>query len=208
MLLALCFQASRSSPVQTEKLPTFQQYHVARVYRGKPALPVFTTQEEREFRTQIRRQVAKGPNFAGHYTVVTWGCGTQCTSFAVVDATTGQIFFHAQHETVSDVFYNLDSRLLVTDYCIGAEKTCTRKFWEWIGKETKLITKSTVDATGGPPEGFVMPHHSKLTGSSSEERSFEMKKGKHPDEQIIGAPKHACRIGRSAVNRRSAPAGT
>ena len=35
-----------------------------------------------------------------------------------------------------------------------------------------------------------------------------MKKGKHTEEQIIGALKQACRIGKSAVSPRSAPAGT
>jgi hypothetical protein len=115
ILSALFSQASSSSAAQVEKPPTFQQYRVAQIYRGKTAMPVFTTRQEREFRTQIRRQAAKGPNFAGHYTLVTWGCGTQCTSFVIVDARTGRILSRAQRENAASPFCNLDSRLMVTE---------------------------------------------------------------------------------------------
>ncbi len=30
----------------------------------------------------------RGPRFAGHYTVVTWGCGTERRMLAIVDAGT------------------------------------------------------------------------------------------------------------------------
>ena len=43
------------------------------------------------YRTKLRDGAARGPNFAGTYTVVTWGCGTSCQILAVVDARTGQL---------------------------------------------------------------------------------------------------------------------
>jgi hypothetical protein len=43
------------------------------------------------FRTALSRAAAGGPNFAGHFTVVTWGCGTACQVTAVVDAVTGAL---------------------------------------------------------------------------------------------------------------------
>jgi hypothetical protein len=43
------------------------------------------------YRTKLREGAARGPNFAGRYTVVTWGCGTGCQILAVVDARTGQL---------------------------------------------------------------------------------------------------------------------
>jgi hypothetical protein len=33
-----------------------------------------------------------GPNFAGHYIVVQWGCGTSCVMMVIVDALTGKIY--------------------------------------------------------------------------------------------------------------------
>jgi hypothetical protein len=43
------------------------------------------------FRAEIRKGAAKGPNFAGHYTVVRWGCGSDCLQIAIVDARTGKV---------------------------------------------------------------------------------------------------------------------
>lgn len=36
---------------------------------------------------------SKGPDFAGHYTVVVWGCGADSFSLAVVDARNGKVYF-------------------------------------------------------------------------------------------------------------------
>jgi hypothetical protein len=32
-----------------------------------------------------------GPNFAGHYIIVQWGCGSPCIMMVVVDASTGDV---------------------------------------------------------------------------------------------------------------------
>ncbi len=56
------------------------------------------------FRTRIRDGVAKGlgvmregkeqpgPNFAGQYVVIEWGCGSECGRMAIVDALTGKVY--------------------------------------------------------------------------------------------------------------------
>jgi len=79
-------------------LPKFEQFPVKTVYGGKPHDPVLRTHLERMFRTSIREAVSEGVNFAGHYVIAVWGCGTGCIQFVVVDAVTGTIFdppFHA-----------------------------------------------------------------------------------------------------------------
>jgi hypothetical protein len=70
--------------------PQFADFAVASVYHGRKAAPVLSTATARSHATAIRRGVASGPNFAGRYTVVTWGCGTHCQRFALVDARTGR----------------------------------------------------------------------------------------------------------------------
>ena len=45
----------------------------------------------RRLRTMLRIGAASGPNFAGHYTPVTWGCGVACQEFAIVDAKSGRV---------------------------------------------------------------------------------------------------------------------
>ena len=157
-LLILCAVSSQQLPNSadhTQKLPSFHEYRVAKIYRGKPAVPVFKTGEELEYRTRIRGGAAKGPNFAGHYAVVEWGGGTGTGGFVMIDVQTGQIFFHAQPSSTGPSFmYNLDSRLMVSDSYMGPpnSETTVRSFWEWTGKEMKFITKTT--NVNGLPDGF------------------------------------------------------
>src|SRR5258708_19850026 len=69
---------------QKNALPAFEQFGVDEIFKGKPALPKITG-SHRWYRTMIRRGAAKGPNFAGHYTIATWGCGTSCVSITIID---------------------------------------------------------------------------------------------------------------------------
>jgi hypothetical protein len=73
------------------------------------------------FRTRLGEDSRTGPNFAGRYTFVFWGCGTGCAQAAVVDAKTGLVYWPpldyidipaAPGDQPNDN-YRLDSRLLV-----------------------------------------------------------------------------------------------
>lgn len=88
----------------TTTTPRFEDYPVKEIFKGAPAVPILVTAEQRRFRTCIREGVAKGygvfrddkeqpgPNFAGHYIVVAWGCGSPCGMLAIVDAITGKVY--------------------------------------------------------------------------------------------------------------------
>lgn len=65
--------------------------HPAKAWSGVPAKPVLDTPDKRLFRTALREGAAQGPNFAGHMTIVRWGCGTSCVAWAAVDARTGRV---------------------------------------------------------------------------------------------------------------------
>jgi hypothetical protein len=79
-----------SSEVQTPH-PTFSDYPVQRIYRGKPAPPILS-KDQRTFQTMIRRGATSPVQFAGHYTVPIWGCGSGCSQFAIVDSITGRVY--------------------------------------------------------------------------------------------------------------------
>jgi hypothetical protein len=135
--------SSQSAPVeQAQNIPTFQQFRLAQIYRGKPAKPIFRTKEELEFRTRIREGAANGPNFAGHYAVVIWGGGTGTGTFVLVDVKSGQIFFHVDPKRGIEFYFQLNSRLMVIDGCDSppGDGPCVRSFWEWSGKEMKFLT--------------------------------------------------------------------
>ena len=67
-----------------------------------------------EFRTRLIEGAKKGPNFAGHYTVVTWGCGTNCAVVAIVDAKTGIVHFAPFILNVGGKF-KIDSNLFIVN---------------------------------------------------------------------------------------------
>lgn len=96
-------------------MPRFESHPAREVFRGTPApVDLESAPGAREFRTVLREGAAAGPNFAGRYTVVVWGCGSPCQRFAVVDAKTGEVTFGPRSLTVG-ARYRLDSELLVAD---------------------------------------------------------------------------------------------
>lgn len=86
-------------------------------FAGQPATVNFDSLPDAKlFQTTITEQTAEGPNFAGHYTVTTWGCGTECQGFAIVDSITGDIVKYEpsiDHQVSTGLSFNLDSNLLV-----------------------------------------------------------------------------------------------
>jgi hypothetical protein len=102
--------------------PRFEDYPARGVYRGRPARVRLDSKQARMFRTRLREDSRSGPNFAGHYTVVIWGCGTGCAQMGVVDARTGRVYFPPlEYMDIPDMEtaeshardFRLNSRLLV-----------------------------------------------------------------------------------------------
>lgn len=103
--------------------PQYQDFSVTNIFKGKPAaVDLSSHPQARTYRTQLRRQAAEGPNFAGHYKIAIWGCGSSCQAFAIVDSQTGRAYFPPDLPFVSHVSWDgddfglqfrLDSRLLV-----------------------------------------------------------------------------------------------
>lgn len=84
-------------------------------YEGKPIKVDFSSYPEAKmFYTVITEQASEGPNFAGHFTYVGWGCGTDCAGFAIVEAITGKIVSYMPvDEDGNSYSYKIDSRLLI-----------------------------------------------------------------------------------------------
>lgn len=120
----LYFLAAKSSvPAYTDDpqetgastTPQFADHPAEGIYTGAPAQVDFTTEPSaRTFRTRITDAAKDGPNFAGHYTVVTWGCGTSCQGNAVVDAESGAIVVYGIVSSYG-LSYRLDSDLLIVN---------------------------------------------------------------------------------------------
>lgn len=128
----------------------FSDFAVPANFHGKPAAPILMTRNQRMFRTAIREAAAKGPNFAGHYTIAEWGCGSGCMSSVIVDAITGKVFAapfrilsmplpesEGGHEYQGAV-YQLNSRLLIADGC-PEETACGAYYYEWRDNNFKQL---------------------------------------------------------------------
>ena len=93
LLVAVTTVIGQTQSPQSQSYP-FARYPADRLFTGKPAQPKLMTSKQRQFQTVLRNGAKKGPNFAGHYTVVEWGCGSNCVVFAVVDAVSGEVHEH------------------------------------------------------------------------------------------------------------------
>jgi ankyrin repeat protein len=92
---ALMKAGARPEPTAWRELrqPRFDDFSVSAVYKG-PHAPVdlSSNPEAQTYRTRLREGVKKPPNFAGHYVLVEWGCGTECTVYMMVDVKNGRVF--------------------------------------------------------------------------------------------------------------------
>jgi hypothetical protein len=85
--------------------PRFEDYP-AKPFAGANAAPDVTSDPlSKRYRTQLRSWAGEKPNFAGHYILATWGCGTSCMQIAIIDAISGKVFHPvgARVNTIEDV---------------------------------------------------------------------------------------------------------
>jgi hypothetical protein len=108
---AIFFTEEASS--QKQSFPRFEDYPVLEKFKGRPApVNLRSHPDARLFRTRLREAAKNKPNFAGHYILVTWGCGASCNTVALIDARTGKVYF-APFEVTASSDFRLDSRLFV-----------------------------------------------------------------------------------------------
>ncbi|MGA9997435.1 MAG: hypothetical protein WBP93_18595 [Pyrinomonadaceae bacterium] len=156
ILLALLFIITLfvSSPAQQQQsVPRFEDY-AATVYKGKRApVNVKSSGLARNFRTMLRDGAKEGVNFAGHYTLASWGCGTACMQVAIIDAKTGTVYFPEQIFTFSVWYwgdnddalqFKPNSRLLMMsgfppNEANGEEPKSGLHYYEWTGERLKLV---------------------------------------------------------------------
>jgi hypothetical protein len=125
--------------------PTFDALPVP-VMTGKPtAVNLNSHSGARKFRTALRLGASEGPNFAGHFTIVTWGCGTDCVQHALVDAKTDTVFFPPEIATiftfwggpespgVQETQFRVDSALLILAGSTPTHSDLGLTYLRWTG---------------------------------------------------------------------------
>jgi hypothetical protein len=82
--------------------PKFADFPAPAFDTVKPVpIDLSSSPEARRYRTMLREGSKDGPNFAGTFTIVGWGCGSACIEWAIVDAKTGKVFFDPRNRIVS-----------------------------------------------------------------------------------------------------------
>ncbi len=140
-------QAPLAAPEAEDSAPPaapFAAAPVAAGFAGAPAPVDFDSHPlAGRFRSALTEGAARGPNFAGDYTVVSWGCGTMCQQFMIIDARTGEVF--DGRTAALGVEHRLDSRLLVLNpperqaeaQC--AEAHCATQYLIWDGERLEPV---------------------------------------------------------------------
>jgi hypothetical protein len=109
-----------SSSAFAQRLPTFAQY-AARVERIRNVQVDLRSQKNaRMFRTNLRNAAKEGVNFAGRFTLTGWGCGTNCSEWAIIDGRTGRVFFPREFGGVGFGFCDLPPNALPADIRVPA----------------------------------------------------------------------------------------
>lgn len=168
LLAIILFPLSASAYAQ--RVPAFSAYKVRIEKFGKVTVNLKSHKNARMFRTRLREAAAREDvNFAGHYILTGWGCGTNCSQWAIIDARNGNVFFPEQLEGVGfgfcelptnaippdappeagedgegPVFHKTNSRMvLLTGFTGGGldnqRSKCGNYFFEWTGTRLRQI---------------------------------------------------------------------
>jgi hypothetical protein len=155
VLLVVLFLASGSIGFAQSTTPTFRQY-AAKVLKPKNVrVNLKSHKNANMFRTNLRNAAKEGVNFAGHYILTTWGCGTNCSQSAIIDARNGRVFFPSILEGAGFGFCELpddtepivfrpNSRLLILSGFKGGDLSsengrCGIYYLEWTGRDFRQV---------------------------------------------------------------------
>ena len=155
-----------ATQAQSSRVPRFEDYPVQSIYRGPVKLlhlddpnRYADSAEGRCVGGEAPPGYVPGPvNFAGHFVVETCTCGSGCYSLYLWDAITGKFhgFFPSSGAidvgpygigqvsppvTYKGEEFHANSTLLILEGCIEDTCDCGRRYYNWSGKEFKLILR-------------------------------------------------------------------
>jgi hypothetical protein len=120
----LFFVSILAFAANAQSTPKFSAYAATVEKARAKSIDFKRNPDARTFRTRLSEALHGGVNFAGHYVVAGWGCGTGCISGAIIDARTGNVYWPEQFNAMAawygeseyvdkPVNYRKNSRLLI-----------------------------------------------------------------------------------------------
>lgn len=157
-LAAIGCTSASAAPAKRDAL--FAKYASASVFHGPVQLPHFKDRDRAfaDYRTRISDGMRQGANFAGHYALIGWGCGTSCKVYVVGDVITGRMFdFPLSGEEFIDLRIEAwpDSRLILASWAAETNPggvgsmgyNCLSQRLQWNGTKAVPLGKPTVVRT-------------------------------------------------------------
>jgi hypothetical protein len=137
-IFSVCFS-------QSNLLPQFEEYLTDSIYHGKISDPNFTTNKDAiKFKSTIKNNLKNakdknGINFAGHFIICEWGCGSPCQKNVIVDAKTGYIYNGIN--TCWSYKSRPNSKLLIANPDSGNiyNNVCKTEYYLWDNDSLRLI---------------------------------------------------------------------
>ena len=134
--------------------PTFPR-HSARVR-------INSGPDTRCFRTMLRSTVRSGQRFAGHYAILNWGCGSECSRIGIVDLRTGKTYVSPFGIGVINLQARPNSRLMIANspkwiqatYGDAPPDYISSQYYVWDGVRLRKVEDGKV---GTEPEREFQP---------------------------------------------------
>ncbi|QSI77077.1 hypothetical protein [Niveibacterium microcysteis] len=149
---ALPASASATECGAAKCAPSFDDYPVVEHSQPFPSISlILQTRLAKQYRTVITQPSREGADLAGHYRVATWGCGTDCHGFAIINKRNGKVYTMPGVDYVAGVMGNAEDRLAYrlnsSLFVITGRKNDEDEgkfYYLWNGRLLKLILKTEI----------------------------------------------------------------
>lgn len=157
-------QTANTTSDQSSSLPNqpvahsraqFSDYPAIADLRSNAKYPDFGGRDRnfKTYRTRIRNGIDQGVNFAGHYTFIVIGCGTECIFGFVVDLRTGEVFdfpYGGEEQYQMDLQFTENSRLVKVRWKGDWQSSsCTEKDLLVEGTSWRVLSERETPTNGG-----------------------------------------------------------
>lgn len=152
---------SFSSPLPSELTygeHALSAYPVESFLAGPPSYPDFAQRDKKfaYFRSRITTAVdyagTNGPNFAGHYQMVVFGCGTSCLVTVLVNLRNGQVIntgYSGEEKYQLSLLFTPDSRMIKFKWAHDDQALCNIHHVVMEHQSLRLIYEGIVQNTSG-----------------------------------------------------------
>lgn len=121
--------------------PIFKDYPVDSIYKGKIAAPDFKTNKVAKYYKTMIKEIMKRTHeceFAGHFVICEWGCGSPCQNDVIVDAKTGRIYDGTN--TCWSYKTQVNSKLFIANPAENAYgPLCSPEYYIWDKDKLKVL---------------------------------------------------------------------